>query len=75
MTSPRMSITSRICVGPQPRERVVQDGRRPRRVERRLLDLVHRGRLLEVRVGAPAPRRNCSGLPSPAGPAPDIGFF
>src|SRR6266851_2101586 len=42
----------RIRAGAQTRERVVQDRRRPGGIERRLLDLVERFRLLEVGIGA-----------------------
>ncbi len=41
-----------VGIGPQARECVVQDRGRPGRIERRLLDLVERRRLLEVSVGA-----------------------
>src|SRR5262249_36388555 len=41
-----------VGVGAETRERVVQDRRRPGRVERRLLDFVERRRLFEVGIGA-----------------------
>src|SRR5262249_20093875 len=41
-----------VGCGSQARERVVQDRRRPRCVEGRRLDLVHRGRLVEFLVDA-----------------------
>src|SRR5215470_5587023 len=42
----------RVGGGSQSRQRIVQDRRRPRREERRGLDLVHRCRLLEILVDA-----------------------
>src|SRR5262245_55728763 len=41
-----------LRVGPETGERIVDDGRRPRREKRGLLDLVPWGRLLEVCIDA-----------------------
>ena len=52
ITSPRMSITCALVSVRKPGQRVMQDRRRPRRIERRLRDLVQRRGLVEVGIDA-----------------------